>query len=171
MSDVCKNASFLSVCCWVFFVSCHGLNLHRYYKFYCVLLPARMVAKATVATCNYCFIVSRVSCSQIILIRGVNYTLLWCLCLNIVVKKHLIKLHVYFNFFWSLWLNIVIKYVSKLCLPPASSRFLAWCIFEPWRERWYVPVKHQLTFMRLHSVMPQRTELFKIFSFLLRTRH
>jgi hypothetical protein len=115
-------------------VSCHGLNVHRYYKVYSALLPVCMMAKATVATWSYCFIASRVSlrpCSQIISIRWVNYNLFWPFCLNIVVKKHLIKLCVYLNFFWSLCLNIVIKTFPSYACCLLHAGFLLGLLFNP----------------------------------------
>jgi hypothetical protein len=38
----------------------------------------------------------------------------------------------------------------------ASSRFLAWLIFRPWRWRRNVPQKHRLTFNGLHGVLSQK---------------
>jgi hypothetical protein len=35
-------------------------------------------------------------------------------------------------------------------------------LIQPWRWRWYVPLKRQLTFNRLHSVISQKIVLFKV---------
>jgi hypothetical protein len=45
---------------------------------------------------------------------------------------------------------------------PSSSWLLAWLILWPWRWRRHVPPKHLLTFSRLHGVISQKIELFKI---------
>jgi hypothetical protein len=42
---------------------------------------------------------------------------------------------------------------------PASYRFLAWLILQPWRGRQHVPPKHRLTFNRLHGIITPMTEL------------
>jgi hypothetical protein len=44
-----------------------------------------------------------------------------------------------------------------------SSLFLAWLILQPWRWRWHIPPKHQLTFNGLHGVITQKLELFRYF--------
>jgi hypothetical protein len=48
---------------------------------------------------------------------------------------------------------------SRVSLLPASWWFLAWLTLQPWRWRWYVPVKRWLTFTGLHNVIPQKMEL------------
>jgi hypothetical protein len=42
---------------------------------------------------------------------------------------------------------------TYLCLPPASCWFLAWLILRTRRGKHHVPLKHQLTFNGLHSVI------------------
>jgi hypothetical protein len=55
---------------------------------------------------------------------------------------------------------------TKLCLPLASSWFLAWLIFLTWRRRRNVPPKRWMSFNGLHDVISQKTELFRILYFL-----
>jgi hypothetical protein len=51
-----------------------------------------------------------------------------------------------------------------------SRWFLAWLILRPWRWRWYVPPKRQLTFNRLHSIIFQTKKLFNsLFIFIIFT--
>jgi hypothetical protein len=38
--------------------------------------------------------------------------------------------------------------------------FLTCLTLQPWRRRWHVTLKHQLTFNGLHSIVYQKTELF-----------
>lgn len=37
-----------------------------------------------------------------------------------------------------------------------SLWFLAYLILQPWRWRWCFPLKHQLTFSRLHGIISQK---------------
>jgi hypothetical protein len=46
------------------------------------------------------------------------------------------------------------------CLLSASWWFLACLILQSWRWMWHVPLKHWLTFNRLHSAIFREVELF-----------
>lgn len=47
----------------------------------------------------------------------------------------------------------------QCCLLSALWWFFAWHSFQPWRWRWDVPLKSQLTFFELHSIIAQKIEL------------
>jgi hypothetical protein len=50
--------------------------------------------------------------------------------------------------------------VKEVLILLASVWFLAWLILWPWRWRQHVPLKHRVTFNKLHGIICQKTELF-----------
>jgi hypothetical protein len=59
---------------------------------------------------------------------------------------------------WTTSLTLKIFTLHSTC-HLLSHWFLAWLILRPWRWRLYVPLKHRLTFNRLHGVISQKIVL------------
>jgi hypothetical protein len=62
--------------------------------------------------------------------------------------------------------RLVIRWKStdvseEIYLVPTSRWFLVWLIFRPWKWRWYVHPKRRLTFKGLHSIITQKTKIFR----------
>jgi hypothetical protein len=83
--------------------------------------------------------------------------------LNLVVMKSCI--------FWDIMLCSLLKVnwsfrgmYYRVCLLSTSWWSIAWLTLWLWRWRSYVPLKHQLTFIRLNGIRLQKTELLIIFS-------
>jgi hypothetical protein len=61
---------------------------------------------------------------------------------------------------WSFGGSCRLRLQRRLCMLPASSRFLVWLTIRHWRWKRHVPPKRLLTFKGLQYVTSQKTEIF-----------